>query len=130
MSKKYQNGTLPITGLNGKLAPSDVICHNVTSESDPFDTYVYGFTRNGGNKTYFGYRTRPRNLNNNPYTANELRMRNLFRSGVNYATWVMSQPGSALYETRKEEYNASKSEMKFYNWLISYYINTFKNINQ
>lgn len=82
-AKRYYITLAPIEHINGKLAPAALRCSNTDTPDAPANTYFYGYRRAAsGDRSLFGVRSNPRNLNTNPYTADETTNRNLFTASL------------------------------------------------
>lgn len=81
--KRYILFSLPVSHINGKMANTADIVHNMPDSDESDISFYYGYRHNSNlNKSLFGYRQKARNLSVNPYSTAELEWRNLFRQSV------------------------------------------------
>lgn len=83
-ARRYYIAILPVSHINGKMAPVSVKCPD-TDDPAAVDNagFWYGYRLSKKpNVNYYGIRTKSRNLQNKPYTANELESRTLFTTAL------------------------------------------------
>lgn len=101
-TRRYYIAIAPIDHINGKMAPvADVVHNEIDPPVDPTGGFWYGYRPRWSNRSYYGIRTRPRNLTTNPYTAAELDNRTLFTTSlqaVNAAWSDMTKRNKCLAE--------------------------------
>lgn len=91
-SRRYYISLLPVSHINGKLAPCRVKCPNTYDpEGEKPSGFMYGYKKkNAPEVSRYGIRDKCRDLNTNPYTAAEDENRTLFRLSL-----------AAVYEHKK-----------------------------
>lgn len=78
-SVRYITNVLPVSHINGKMAPvKNIVTNSPDGQQLKVEGYWYGFRRRGNSANRFGIRTIRRNLITNPYTAAEDENRTLF----------------------------------------------------
>lgn len=86
MAKRYTIHMPPVQHMNGKLAPSSLVCHNQPDSSETENTYYYGYRyAHRPDISRYALRDKARNLSEKPYTADETANRELFAYCVDTA---------------------------------------------
>ena len=112
-SRRYYIAIAPIEHINGKMAPvADVVHNEVNPPVDPTGGFWYGYRPRWAKRSYYGIRTKPRNLTTNPYTPDELNHRTLFTTSlqaVNAAWGDVTKRNKCLEEfSTQSQYSTPK----------------------
>lgn len=85
MSKRWFIPLPPIEHINGKIENTAVKCPNTYDSEKVYNNgFLYGYRHKTNiNKSCFAVRHKSRDLNNKPYTDNELENRGLFTATLN-----------------------------------------------
>lgn len=82
-SRRYFITFIPVSHINGKMAPVRVKCPNTSDPSHTtVDGFWYGYKRPRVDVSRYGIRTQCRNLIEHPYTPAEDENRTLFTSSL------------------------------------------------
>lgn len=95
--RRFFETIVPITHLNGKLAPAAEICHPLPDSSSSLVSFLYGYRKKGNPRSRFALRTKARNLAVKPYTAGETAAKSTFTAAVaaviaNRSNWHNAVP--------------------------------------
>ena len=86
MGKRYFVHMAPVEHMNGKLAPSSLVCHNQPDTSETENTFYYGYRYAArADISRFALRDKARNLSVHPYTQGEEASKALFEECVQTA---------------------------------------------
>lgn len=93
MARRYILHIPPVQHMNGKLAPSSVVCHNQPDTSESGVSFYYGYRyQSRPDKSRYALRDRARNLSDHPYTDGEELNKSLFTACVNLARQLLAAP--------------------------------------
>lgn len=91
-SRRYYITALPVARINGKMAPVATKCPNTFEEVEN-SGFWYGYLHHADKSiNRYAIRTQSRNLNNNPYTEDELANRDLFTQSINAVNTNLQNP--------------------------------------
>ena len=118
MARRYVIHIAPVRHLNGKLAPSDVVCHNQpdTDESDVSFYYGYRYARRPETSRY-AIRDKARNLSVHPYTQGEQDTKDMLTQCVATAQHLLSNP--TIKARIRRDFNAQRRYIRVYNFTIA-----------
>lgn len=110
MTRRYMIAIAPVQHLNGKLAPSSVVCHNQPDSSESGVSFYYGYRyRSTPEISRYAIRDRARNLAEHPYTDGEEVSKALFAACVDYARSML-----ATDEWRDRIMQAFRRQTRYY----------------
>lgn len=91
MARRYVIHIAPVQHMNGKLAPSSLICHNQPDTSETENVFYYGYRyQTRPDVSRYALRDRARNLSEHPYTDGEEVVKALFTACVNQARQMLA----------------------------------------
>lgn len=91
MARRYAIHIPPVQHLNGKLAPSSWVCHNLPDSSESAVTFYYGYRyADKPDVSRYALRERARNLSEHPYTDGEEFNKALFTASVQHARQMLA----------------------------------------
>lgn len=117
MARRYYIAHLPISHINGKLAPAAVKCSNQADTDTNGISFLYGYRRRRDGRSRYAYRSKCRNLAVKPYTAAEIASRNSFTNAIAVAKNNRHKWSNAAQEFEKSKYKV------LYNFIIAAILN-------
>lgn len=109
---------MPVDHLNGKLAPSSVVCHNQPDTDVSGTSFYYGYRyRNKPDTSRYAIREKSRNLSVNPYTVGEEASKQAFSDAVAQAQHVLSNP--TTYPGVTSAFRSQHRYIRRYNYVIA-----------
>ena len=118
MSRRYAIHMPPVQHLNGKLAPSTLVCHNQPDSSETENTFYYGYRyASKPNISRYALRDKARNLSEKPYTQGEEQQKALFTQCVAEAQALLSNPTTRIRITIA--FRAQSRYVRIYNYTIA-----------
>lgn len=104
--------------MNGKLAPSTLVCHNQPDTSETENTFYYGYRYAAHpDVSRYALRDKARNLSEHPYTPGEDAVKALFEQCVQTAIVLLDSPSE-----RAKIHASFKSQSRYvriYNYTIA-----------
>lgn len=118
MSRRYVIHIAPVQHLNGKLAPSDVVCHNQPDTSTSPNCFYYGY-RYGARPEISRYalREKARNLSDHPYTQREDDNKSTFTTCVETALTLLAN--TATRARIIAHFKRQRKYIRLYNYTIA-----------
>ena len=118
MGKRYTILKPPVQHMNGKLAPSSLVCHNQPDSSETENTYYYGYRYAARpDISRYALRDRARNLSEHPYTPGEDASKAMFTQCVQEAQELLSNPTSRIRIAAA--WRAQTRYIRLYNYTIA-----------
>lgn len=118
MGKRYLIHMAPVEHMNGKLAPSSLVCHNQPDTSESENTFYYGYRHAARPEiSRYALRDRARNLSEHPYTQGEEDSKAMFEECVQTAITLLNTPAerAKIYAA----YRRQKRYIRIYNYAIA-----------
>ena len=108
----------PVEHMNGKLAPSSLVCHNQPDTSETENTFYYGYRyAKRTDISRFALRDKARNLSEHPYTPGEDASKAMFEQCVQTAIALLNIPSErAKIHTA---FRHQKRYIRIYNYAIA-----------
>lgn len=118
MARRYTIHTPPVQHMNGKLAPSSLICHNQPDSSESEVTFYYGYRYTSRpDMSRYALREKARNLAEHPYTDGEEAQKALFTECVNKADDLLHD---AMWKYRiVRAFNRQRRYVRVWNYAIA-----------
>lgn len=118
MARRYTIHLAPFAHMNGKLAPSSVVCHNQPDSSETENVFYYGYRYAARpEKSRYAIRDRARNLSENPYTAGEERVKAQWRECVDMARELLQD--ATMYARILAAFRRQRRYVRIYNYVIA-----------
>jgi hypothetical protein len=118
MARRYVLHLPPVQHMNGKLAPSSLVCHNQPDTSETENTFYYGYRYAAKTDvSRYALRDKARNLSEHPYTPGEDAVKALFEQCVQTAIVLLNNPSErAKIHTA---FRHQKRYIRLYNYTIA-----------
>ena len=118
MARRYVLHLPPVQHMNGKLAPSTLVCHNQPDTSETENTFYYGYRYAAKpDVSRYALRDKARNLSEHPYTPGEDAVKALFEQCVQTAIVLLDSPSerAKIYASFKRQ----RRYVRLYNYTIA-----------
>ena len=118
MARRYIIHTPPVQHMNGKLAPSSLVCHNQPDTSETENTFYYGYRHAARPEiSRYALRDRARNLSEHPYTSGEDASKAMFEQCVQTAIALLNTPAERA--KIHAAFRRQKRYIRIYNYAIA-----------
>ena len=118
MARRYIKHMPPVQHMNGKLAPSSLVCHNQPDSSETENTFYYGYryTKRPDISRY-ALRDKARNLSVHPYTDGEIATTATFATSVDLALQLLED--EQTHKKIARDFRRQRRYVRMYNYAIA-----------
>lgn len=118
MARRYVLHLPPVQHMNGKLAPSTLVCHNQPDTSETENTFYYGYRYAAKpDVSRYALRDKARNLSEHPYTPGEDAVKALFEQCVQTAIVLLDSPQERA--KIQSSFRRQRRYVRLYNYTIA-----------
>lgn len=118
MARRYIIHMPPVQHMNGKLAPSSLVCHNQPDSSETENTFFYGYRYSKRpDISRYALRDKARNLSVHPYTAGETATKATFTVSVELALQLLED--DQTHSKIARDFRRQRRYVRIYNYAIA-----------